>query len=304
MQKLIALRNELKRRRAAAFEAAGMCRYSWLAAPGVDEALQRYAPYRDGFFIEAGAADGTTVSNTYFLERCRGWRGVLVEPVASAYHTCVQRRPASRVYNYALVGTAFTGDSIEMRAQDSLAVYSYVQGVWDRFGRAEPNFGRAVTVPARTLTSILDEVRPGEIDLLSLDVEGFETEVLDGLDFDRYRPRLVLVEIIFRPDRQKAEIEARLGPNYVLAEKLGSYDYLYIDETSRGTPSRDVASRPTQQAPPARESVGDHDEGGEPHARGRPRPSRHAGRAGDGLPDRGRQYAQSDRDGESGQHSL
>src|SRR5438270_7132790 len=35
----------------------------------------------DGYFVEAGAHDGFTQSNTYWLERFRGWRGLLVEPM-------------------------------------------------------------------------------------------------------------------------------------------------------------------------------------------------------------------------------
>lgn len=49
----------------------------------------------------------------------------------------------------------------------------------------------------RTLTSILDEhlASGRQIDLLSVDVEGHDMNVLQGLDFERYRPRVILVEL-------------------------------------------------------------------------------------------------------------
>ena len=48
---------------------------------------------------------------------------------------------------------------------------------------------------ARTLSSLLDEVNaPLAFDLLSLDVEGNELAVLQGLDFQRYKPKGILVE--------------------------------------------------------------------------------------------------------------
>jgi FkbM family methyltransferase len=53
----------------------------------------------------------------------------------------------------------------------------------------------AVLVVVRTLDDILSEARaPTPIDLLSVDVEGHEIEVLEGFDFERWRPRLVLIE--------------------------------------------------------------------------------------------------------------
>ena len=35
---------------------------------------------RDGFFVEAGAYDGQTLSNSLFFELKRAWTGLLVEP--------------------------------------------------------------------------------------------------------------------------------------------------------------------------------------------------------------------------------
>jgi hypothetical protein len=64
-------------------------------------------------------------------------------------------------------------------------------------GRMAPGAqaARVIPVPTRTLNDILDEAEaPAPIDLLSIDVEGHETEALQGFDFLRWRPRLILVE--------------------------------------------------------------------------------------------------------------
>jgi FkbM family methyltransferase len=82
------------------------------------------------------------------------------------------------------------------------------------------------TVPARTLSSVLDEARAPEIDLLSLDVEGFEPQVLAGLDLDRHAPRFILVEIRDMATG-RAAIEAVLGDRYEPVEALSPYDMLY-----------------------------------------------------------------------------
>jgi FkbM family methyltransferase len=71
-------------------------------------------------------------------------------------------------------------------------------------------------VPARTLTQVLDEAGiAGEIDLLSLDIEGGEPAALRGLDLERHAPRYICVEARARP-----EIEAALAGRYEIAEVL------------------------------------------------------------------------------------
>jgi hypothetical protein len=84
-----------------------------------------------------------------------------------------------------------------------------------------------VTVHGRTLTSVLEQAHaPSQIDLLSLDVEGFEAAVLRGLDLDRFRPRFMLIEMD-EPQRRRAEVEAVLGSRYEVVEQLSPLDVLY-----------------------------------------------------------------------------
>jgi hypothetical protein len=73
---------------------------------------------------------------------------------------------------------------------------------------------------------VLDEAAAPQIDLLSLDVEGYEPEVLEGLDLDRHAPRYMLIEML-EPERTRGRIEALLGGRYeVVAEPL-PHDVLY-----------------------------------------------------------------------------
>ena len=46
----------------------------------MDKKLLKYLNYNNGFFIELGANDGLRQSNTYYLEKNLGWRGILIEP--------------------------------------------------------------------------------------------------------------------------------------------------------------------------------------------------------------------------------
>jgi hypothetical protein len=82
-------------------------------------------------------------------------------------------------------------------------------------------------VEARTLSSLLDQVGAPEIDLLSLDVEGFEDPALRGLDLDRHAPRYVLVEIHDR-DRDLPPVEETLAPRYAEHSWLSPIDLLFV----------------------------------------------------------------------------
>lgn len=200
------------------------------ALNGLDVKLERYLDFDGGFFIEAGANDGFTQSNTYYFEKHRGWSGILVEGIPDLYRQCLDRRPASRVFNCALVSSSFTDSTVTMRYANLMSIVEGARGTHDQdtefinkgldIQHLSGSFHRQV--PARTLTSILDECGVRDIDLFSLDVEGYEGQVLHGLDLTRYRPRYICVEV-WNPE----DVEGVLAPYYVRVDNLTERDVLY-----------------------------------------------------------------------------
>jgi FkbM family methyltransferase len=204
---------------------------SWPALHGMDRQLaELFAGLdRPGFFVEAGANDGYTQSNTYWLGRFAGWRGVLIEPMQEFADLCARERPDATVIRSALVPADFEGDVVEMHFGDLMSVVAGEHEVeWrTRFGNVQGwRDPYTAQVPARTLSSILDEVAAPEIDLLSLDVEGYEPEVLRGLDLDRHSPRWILVEV-HEDATSRRPVEEVLGSRYTLDRRLSPNDLLY-----------------------------------------------------------------------------
>ncbi len=195
----------------------------------LDLKLEPYLDFDHGFFIEAGANDGVSQSNTLYFERYRGWKGLLIEPIPELAAVCRRNRPACMVENCALVPFGYPSDSVEMRycnlmslvkgaMKSEAADLAHIQKGAE-VQRVEP---RELRVPARTLTAILDRHQPSRIDFFSLDVEGFELSALQGLDLTRHRPTFILVEA-----RNREEIDEFLAPHYHVRAVLSHHDVLY-----------------------------------------------------------------------------
>jgi FkbM family methyltransferase len=196
---------------------------------GLDKKLEPYIDFDNGIFVEAGANDGQTQSNTAYFARHRGWRGLLVEPIPELAEHCRFARPESVVENCALVASDADGLTVPMTY---CGLMSVVDGGWSdpEAERAHVEIGQQiqslttyhVDVPGRSLSALLDQHGMSHVDLLSLDVEGFERQALEGLDFRRHRPRRILVEARFRKT-----IDDLLLPHYEAIAQLSHHDVLY-----------------------------------------------------------------------------
>lgn len=222
------------RARRRRLEARGDYSLSAPAAHNMDQKLSAYLDFDGGFFVEAGAHDGYHQSNTYWLERARGWRGVLVEPVPSLFREATRERNAAHVFNCALVADEYSSDRVQLVYGGLMTTVAGARAseaedrAWVQTAHAlvQEKPEHDFTVPARTLSSILDQLRAPRVDLLSLDVEGYEAQVLAGLDLPRHAPRWVLVEV--RAGASTCEsVEAILGQRYSMVANLSPFDVLY-----------------------------------------------------------------------------
>lgn len=210
-------------------ERRGDQRYSRPANSDLDAKLQEYLP-RVGYYVEAGAFDGYMESNTYFLERFRGWSGLLVEAVPELHKWAARLRPRSVVINCALVPPDLAGEKIPVRYAGTMSIVSGARGGEDgdrAYVEAATLFDDSyeVQVPGRTLSEILEEAGSPEIDLLSLDVEGYEAAALRGLDLERHAPKLILIEVHTK-DHLEA-VATLLRDRYRMVDYLTQQDVLF-----------------------------------------------------------------------------
>ena len=146
----------------------------------------------NGVFVEAGALDGLFMSNTKLLEDL-GWTGILIEPSIEACKECVKNRKVPIVCG-ALVSNNFKEDHIY---GDFFYDGNGGKGAWSSINRNQHSINKKIKVPAFTFKRILEHFKVKKVDLLSLDVEGYELKALKGLDFDEVDVRYILVEVNF-----------------------------------------------------------------------------------------------------------
>lgn len=177
--------------------------------------ISKYLGFKqDGVFIEVGGYDGVFQSNTYVLEKHFNWKGFLVEPSKDQFELCKQNRNVP-VYNYALVPFDYE--------------LPYIMGDFQE-GRATPmssingtrtNSQCLVQVNVTTLQKLLDELNITKVDFFSLDVEGYEIFVLNGVDFSKVQFSLILIEYI--PNKLDELIEFMTSKNYKFLENVSNY---------------------------------------------------------------------------------
>ena len=146
---------------------------------------------RNGYFLEAGAANGKEASSCYILERELGWTGICVEPSDYFFDTLVINRPQSICERVCLSDRAGTVTYIE-GSDDTVS--PYLSGIKFNLetvkyqGKEVVQKGKAVEKPAVTLVELLDKYNaPKVIDYAAFDIEGSELDVLSVFPFERYR---------------------------------------------------------------------------------------------------------------------
>lgn len=153
----------------------------------------------DNFFVEFGATDGITYSNTYLLEKELNWNGILVEP-ASLWHkkllsnrNCIIDKRC--VYSQSGINLPFLIVEDNDQANPSLSsLEKYAEnGDWASDIRLKNSTQE--TVETITLNDLLDfHEAPLLINYLSIDTEGSEFDIISNFDFSKRRISIISIE--------------------------------------------------------------------------------------------------------------
>jgi FkbM family methyltransferase len=178
----------------------------------LDKKLLQYINYKNGFYIECGANDGVDQSNTWHFEKFKNWHGILIEAHPEIFLELKKNRNKRNILvNKFLVSNNYKSQTVNISKND----------LTSKFNTASE--GSSLSTPI-TLTEVLKKNNvPKLIDLFSLDVEGYEFEVLEGIDFENYKFKYFLIETSNFDKLNNYLIVKK----YKFIDKLSNHDYLF-----------------------------------------------------------------------------
>lgn len=161
----------------------------------LDEVLAKYLRKDKGFFVEIGAHDGVSGSNTKYLE-LNGWEGICVEANPNVFDKLKANRTC-RVENVAV-----WKDDVDLEFLSITGYPEQLSGILESYdprhlARVDRELAvhggtrKIVNIAGRKLDTLVDRK---EIDFLSIDTEGSELEILKAIDFSKHDIAVLCIE--------------------------------------------------------------------------------------------------------------
>lgn len=177
---------------------------------------QIFKQKKNGFFIEIGALDGISLSNTYLLEKQYDWQGLCIEPQKKQFQRLQNNRNCD-CDSACLDGKKGLVNFVTYTDDPLNAAFSGMVADDLDNGSDSPNYARfeyeITTLETSLFADVLSQYAvPATIDYLSLDVEGAEYRILEKFPFHQYRFLFMNIE----------------RPPIKLIQLLERHDYLYL----------------------------------------------------------------------------
>tara|TARA_B100000242_G_C42946728_1_gene439050 strand:- start:82 stop:912 length:831 start_codon:yes stop_codon:yes gene_type:complete len=187
----------------------------------------------DNTFLEFGATNGLSLSNTYMLEKELGWSGALAEPDVQWIDSLKKNRPNTKIIT----------KCIWKKSNEKLNFFSSDEGVLStleefKYSDAESlpgntdlrnKSGKNIVVETISLNDVIKQYFNGKCpSYISVDTEGSEFEILNSFNFSDYRPAVFTVEHNFSKSQDMID-ELLISNNYVrIFKKLTVFDAWYV----------------------------------------------------------------------------
>ncbi|MCQ6274870.1 FkbM family methyltransferase [Bacillus sp. V3B] len=188
----------------------------------------------NGFFVDVGAHDGIELSNSYFFEKVKGWKGICIEPLPEVYKLLKKNRNC-----ICIEGAISTQNGYQdfLQLQGDIAMLSGLENNYDNRHRANVNRRikesgqnpKIIKVQTFPLQSVLNQYNVTHIDLLSIDTEGSELQVLQSINYNKVKIECIILENGFNDEHVRDFLS---GKGFKLVKRL-SWDDVYLHKNSK-----------------------------------------------------------------------
>lgn len=187
----------------------------------------------DRTFLEFGASDGINLSNSYMLENSLGWTGVLAEPSPQWHEQLNNNRPNTKIITDCI--WKCSGDKLDFFVSDFGVLSTLVDFKHNDLSSMPGNTqeriknGKVVKVETISINDVMEKNFNGDApSYLSIDTEGSEYEIIQSLDFEKYRPVVFTIEHNFTNLENKID-ELMISKGYVRVFRIiTSFDAWYV----------------------------------------------------------------------------
>ncbi len=158
---------------------------------GLSDEIAKCFPngYR-GHAIDVGAADGVSVNTSYGLEAHRGWMVLSVEPNPEFLPVLLKER----TWIEKCACSNFRGTATMHINVQTPEAFSTIGPQPNVTGNPFCDEWKDIEVRVDTLDNLLAKWQFPKLDVLCVDTEGTEPQVLDGIDLERWKPKVVVLE--------------------------------------------------------------------------------------------------------------
>lgn len=190
---------------------------------------------RDLTFVEVGAADGITYSNTYILEKCFNWRGIAIEPDPGQFAKMRATNRSCHLHQVAVLNSdlrevAFTsiGELSTVSASITPKSFAGRKSAMDELEKDSDVKVHQVQVPVSRLGALLARHNIEEVHYLSIDVEGSEMQVLKSMDLNKVFVHVITVEMNRGRQDQQSPSEYLRAFGYEHVHTIGLLDEIFV----------------------------------------------------------------------------
>jgi FkbM family methyltransferase len=155
-----------------------------------------------GTFVDIGAHNGITFSNTCFFEKELGWTGICIEPIPEVFEQLIVNRKCHCIQGCI---TDYSGEGKFFRVKSPITHVEMLSGLAKKYNPT--HFNRmhfelsqsggsveTINVKCYVLHEVLEQKGITHVNLLSIDTEGGEFEILSSIDFSKFQVDVITVE--------------------------------------------------------------------------------------------------------------
>lgn len=161
---------------------------------GEDLIVESFMPTQTtGFYVDIGANHPVRFNNLA-LFYAKGWTGINIEPNPAQFRWFKLWRPNDINLN---IGIGLESGSMDFQVFDTDTLSTFDSDSAAEYQKIGHRIKRTIKIPVIPLAAILEKYALGkEIDILSIDTEGFDMQVLNSNDWNKYRPHFIILETL------------------------------------------------------------------------------------------------------------